>query len=89
MHKLYPDAKVYLYGSEARGEAHADSDIDLLILVDKSNISLQDRLSMRSPLYDIELDTGVTISPYFETISRWGSYRTEFTENVNREKLLL
>lgn len=35
--QVVPDAQAILYGSEARGEARPDSDIDLLILVDGMN----------------------------------------------------
>lgn len=30
---LYKDAKVYLYGSYSKGTAHADSDIDVAVVV--------------------------------------------------------
>lgn len=89
MHREYPNVTVYLYGSEARGEAREDSDIDLLVLVNKDKIQMQDRMDIRMPLYDIELSTGVTISPYFDTVEGWNSRTTEFSENVNRERVKL
>ena len=59
---LNTGVEVRLYGSEARGEAHENSDIDLLVLVPKDKVTLQDELEITAPLYDIELQTGVLIS---------------------------
>lgn len=33
VHEIVPDAQIILYGSRARGDAHANSDYDILILV--------------------------------------------------------
>ncbi len=33
MRRLFPDVRAILYGSQARGTAHDNSDIDLLILL--------------------------------------------------------
>lgn len=38
--QVAPDAKTILYGSEARGDARPDSDIDLLVLLEGDNRSL-------------------------------------------------
>lgn len=35
LHRNEPGLQIVLFGSEARGDARADSDIDLLLLVDK------------------------------------------------------
>ena len=34
VHRVAPTAQTILYGSEARGDAREDSDIDLLVLLD-------------------------------------------------------
>lgn len=39
LHAIDPHARAFLFGSRARGTARKDSDWDLLILIDKPNLS--------------------------------------------------
>ena len=59
--RIAPGAKTILYGSEARGDARPDSDIDLLILVDGDTMTLAQEEEITLPLYELELRTGVSI----------------------------
>ena len=78
-----PGATLILYGSYARG--------DNLVLIDKDKITLDDRKKISSPLYRIELETGIIISPFLYSKSAWGAKHriTPFYENVTREGIIL
>ena len=81
-----PDATVILYGSFARGDFHKQSDLDILVLVNKDKITWDDQKRISYPLYDIELATGVVISPLIYSKKGWANHlATPFYENVLRE----
>lgn len=86
-----PLAKVYLYGSRARGTMKADSDWDLLILLDKDKITTEVERNVTSPLYDLEFEIGEVISPMVYSEKEWNSKHsiTPFYSNVMREGKLL
>jgi len=82
-----PAAKIYLYGSRARGTAKDNSDWDLLILLNRDNIPLEIEQEITYPLYDLEFDTGKIISPMIYTEKEWNTkYKvTPFYHNVMNE----
>ncbi|MFM7428311.1 MAG: nucleotidyltransferase domain-containing protein [Chryseotalea sp. WA131a] len=87
----YPEAKVYLYGSRARGTMKADSDWDLLILLNKDKITTEVERSITYPLYDLEFEIGEVISPLVYSEKDWNSKYsvTPFYSNVMKEGKLL
>jgi uncharacterized protein len=86
-----PSAKVYLYGSRARGTMKPDSDWDLLILLNRDKITTEVERNVTSPLYDLEFEIGEVISPMIYSEKEWNSKYsvTPFYSNVMREGKLL
>lgn len=68
-----PSAKVYLYGSRARGTMKPDSDWDLLILLNKDKITTEIEKNVTYPLYDLEFEIGGVISPMVYSEKEWNS----------------
>ena len=83
------DIEVWLYGSEARGDARPDSDIDLLVLFNKPMIEDDDRSRIYDITMPIEWDSGVAINPIMFPKSQWESRMTPFRDNVQTDGIRL
>lgn len=87
---IVPDARTILFGSEARGEAHADSDIDVLILLDKPRITTDDFNNVSYPLRELGWEVGEVINPILYTMTDWTkSSFTLFYKNVMKDGVVL
>lgn len=86
-----PTAIAILYGSEARGDARADSDIDVLILLDGDKITIKREMEVTGPLNMIEWQTGVQVNPLVMLRSQWEKmpFKTPFYINVMNEGVRL
>lgn len=89
--QVAPQAKVILFGSHARGEAKEGSDIDLMVILDKDNLSWEEERVVTTPLYTLEFETGKIISPHVITAKEWekAAHRTTFYHEVMKDGIVL
>lgn len=84
--------RVILYGSYARGDYNKQSDVDIMILTDLSFDEIEyyrDKIS--DIAYDIELNTGIILSPVIKNIEKYNSRINfvPFYKNVEKEGVVL
>lgn len=81
-----PGAKAILFGSRARGTARADSDWDLVVLLDKQRITNEDQDNVAYPLTELGWDHNEVVNPILFTRKYWNDHSyTPFHHNVARE----
>ena len=84
--------KIIIYGSYARGDFWENSDIDIMILVDMSDIELKsygEKLSYMT--YDFNLDHDIDIKPIAkseEIFNKW-VVNYPFYSNIHKEGVIL
>ena len=87
VNKNAPDSEVYLYGSQARGNAKKLSDWDLLILLNSPIVSFDFETKFMNEFYNLELETGEIFSPLIYSKNEWNlNYAvTPLYENIIKE----
>lgn len=84
--------KVILYGSYARGDYNEKSDVDLMLLTDLTFEEIEKyRDDISDIAFDIELKTGIIISPVIKNIDKYNSRINiiPFYKNVQMEGVVL
>lgn len=84
--------KVILYGSYARGDFRPDSDIDIMILLDMSDLDLKaysQRLSYMT--YDFNMDHDLDIKPIAKSKAHFEKWieNYPFYSNIHKEGVIL
>lgn len=84
--------KVILYGSYARGDFRADSDVDILILLDISDLESKEYSQKLSYMtYDFNLDHDLDIKPIAKSEEHFKKWvlNYPFYANVHKEGVVL
>jgi type I restriction enzyme S subunit len=78
---------VYVFGSYARDEADEESDLDILVVLDRVE-SYPHEISFSSDVIsELSLKYGVTVSRVFASESQWRNDPTMFFLNVREEAI--
>ena len=83
---------VILYGSYARGDFRPDSDVDIMILVDMSDLELKEYGQQLSYMtYDFNMDHDLDIKPIAKSEAHFNKWIVNypFYSNIHKEGVVL
>ena len=94
IHDIYGShlRQIILYGSYARGDFRPDSDIDIMLLLDLSDIDIKKyRHQLSDMTFDFNMDYDVDIKPIAKSEEHYRKWvdNYPFYSNVNREGVRL
>lgn len=90
LHAIDPNVKAYLFGSRARGDARTNSDWDVLILLDKPKVTLDDYNKYSYPLWELGWDFDELIDTVLFTKKEWEENNfTLFNHNVRADAIAI
>lgn len=84
--------KIILYGSYARGDYNDSSDVDIMILTDFTFEEIEKyRDDISDIAFDIELETGIILSPIIKNIDKYNERVNiiPFYTNVQKDGVVL
>ena len=85
--RILPNEKVILFGSQARGDEHEESDWDLLVLLNKNGKATKEEdTTYGYPFDKIGWNYGVAINTILYSTEDWEKRKiTPFYKNVEKE----
>jgi predicted nucleotidyltransferase len=78
---------VYLYGSFARGDEDAESDVDIIIVPDRIDAYEAEVARTSRIISTLSLDSGLSISRVFVSQQDWNDRDSPFLANVREEAI--
>ena len=84
--------RIILYGSYARGDSKLDSDVDIMILLDMSDLELKKYSQQLSYMtYDFNLDNDIDIKPIAKSENHFNKWIVNyaFYANIQNEGVVL
>ena len=86
--KAAPDADIILFGSRARGEAHSDSDLDLLVIEPEFRLRGKEYARLRKELRGLDVAVDLLVYRRSEA-EKWRDVPGTFLYDVLREGRVL